>query len=64
MALQVAIERIIGTGFIIPVSPDQLAVVVAMITDDHLEMDCWLEVFDKDVLVPTGDSGCLSQCYR
>ena len=61
MALQVAIERIIGTGFIIPVSPDQLAVVVAMITDDNLEMACWLEVFDKDVLVTGGNGAGLSQ---
>jgi hypothetical protein len=56
VALQVAIERIIGIGFIIPVTPDQLAIVVAMITDGNLEMACWLEVFDKDVLV-TGGNG-------
>lgn len=61
MTLQVAIELIIGAGFIIPVSPDKLAVVVAMIADGNLEMTCWLEVFDKDVLVTGGDSACLIQ---
>ncbi|SUI39660.1 Uncharacterised protein [Salmonella enterica subsp. enterica] len=64
MALKVAIERIIDAGFIIPVTPDQLAVVVAVIQDDNLKMACCLEVFDIDVLVTGRNYASLSQRYR